>query len=178
MSEDDRQLLEAARSGDLDAFRAFVRHFEHRVRTVLFRLLEDERDIEEAAQDTFVQAWRHLVGFRRDAAPFTWLYRIAVNEALMRRRRRRVETVELENTHAVESLDESGVLGVFLVEQIRALPWELRAALVLRDLEGLSNKEVAHVLEITQAAAKSRIHRARMRLRAALEARETTERQN
>jgi RNA polymerase sigma-70 factor (ECF subfamily) len=176
VAENERQLLEAARRGDLDAFEAFVRHFERRVRTVLFRLLDDYRDVEEAAQDTFVQAWRSLGAFRGDAAPFTWLYRIAVNEALMRRRRRRVETVDLDETHAAEQASgESSELRAFLVDQIRALPWDQRAALVLRDLEGLSNEEVAHVLEITTAAAKSRIHRGRMQLRAALEDREAQE---
>lgn len=171
MSLEGRQLLDRARNGDLDAFAAFVRHFERRVRTVLFRILDDPRDVEEATQDTFVQAWRHLDRFRGDAAPFTWLYRIATNEALQRRRRARVETVEFSDEHAPE-LDpdlEAGELRALLVEEIRALPIEYRTALVLRDLEGLSNDEVAQALEITVAAAKSRIHRARMTLRKRLE---------
>lgn len=171
MSVEERQLLDRAREGDLEAFAAFVRHFERRVRTVLFRILDDARDVEEAAQDTFVQAWRHLDRFRGDAAPFTWLYRIATNEALQRRRRVRVETVEFSDEHAPEhdSSLEAGELRSLLVEEIRALPFEYRTALVLRDLEGLSNDEVATALDLTLAAAKSRIHRARMTLREQLE---------
>lgn len=171
MSAEERQLLERAREGDVEAFAAFVRHFERRVRTVLYRILDDTRDVEEATQDTFVQAWRHLDRFRGDAAPFTWLYRIATNEALQRRRRVRVETVEFVDEHAPE-LDtalEAGELRAVLVEEIRALPIDYRAALVLRDLEGLSNAEVAAALEITVPAAKSRIHRARMTLRERLD---------
>jgi len=161
VAEEERRLLERARAGELESFAAFVRHFERRVRTILFRLLDDERDVEEATQDTFVQAWRNLDRFRGEATPFTWLYRIATNEALQRRRRRRVETVELEEEHAatVEAGIDATALRASLVEQIRALPFEYRAALVLRDLEGLSNEEVAAVLEISVPAAKSRIHR-------------------
>ncbi|HKI91949.1 MAG TPA: sigma-70 family RNA polymerase sigma factor [Gaiellaceae bacterium] len=171
MSLEERQLLDRAKDGDLEAFAEFVRHFERRVRTVLFRILDDARDVEEATQDTFVQAWRHLDRFRGDAAPFTWLYRIATNEALQRRRRVRVETVEFSDEHAPE-LDpelEAGELRTVLAEEIRALPFEYRTALVLRDVEGFSNDEVAQALEITVAAAKSRIHRARMTLRERLE---------
>jgi RNA polymerase sigma-70 factor (ECF subfamily) len=169
VSEAERRLLEAAREGDLDAFAEFVRHFERRVQTLLFRLLDDERDVEEAVQDTFVQAWRNLDRFRGQATPFTWLYRIAVNEALLRQRRRRVETVELEDAHATEGPGhEIAELRSFLIEQIRALPWDYRSALVLRDVEGLSNEEVARVLNITVAVAKSRVHRARMTIREAL----------
>src|SRR5919197_1276162 len=91
------KLLERAKTGDLDAFAEFMRTFERRVRAVLYRLLDDARDVDEAVQDTFVQAWRNLDRFRGDAAPFTWLYRIAVNEALQRARRRRLETRPLED---------------------------------------------------------------------------------
>ena len=170
MSGDERRLLEEARAGDVDSFARFVRHFERRVRTVLYRLLDDERDVEETTQDTFVQAWRNLDRFRGDAAPFTWLYRIAVNEALQRRRRSQPPMVELEEAHTppTESQAATAELQEMLIDAIRALPFEHRAALVLRDLEGLSNEQVAKTLEITVAAAKSRIHRARMTLRARL----------
>ena len=170
MSTDERRLLEEARAGDVDAFALFVKHFERRVRTVIYRLLDDERDVEETTQDTFVKAWRSLDSFRGDAAPFTWLYRIAVNEALQRRRRKQPAMVEFEEDHspATESESVTAELQKILIEAIRALPFEHRTALVLRDLEGLSNEEVADALEITVAAAKSRIHRARMTVRARL----------
>ncbi len=175
MADDDVRLIGRARAGDLDAFAAFVRLYEHRVRGVLVRLLRDTRDVEEATQDVFVQAWRNLDRFRGDAAPFTWLYRIAVNEALMRQRRRRLPETELNeavgapSSSTTASAAEAAELRRFLLAQISELSFDYRAPLVLRDLEGLSNEEVAAVLDLTVAAAKSRIHRARMQLRKALE---------
>jgi len=179
-SNDDGALVRRARSGDLEAFAELVRRYEHRVRAVLFRLLDDPRDVEEAAQDCFVNAWRNLDRFRAEATVFTWLYRIAVNEALARKRRKRLPLVELEATeHQLmasggridepERAAEAGELHAFLAGRIRELPLEYRAPLVLRDLVGLSNEEVAGVLEISVAAAKSRIHRARMQIREELE---------
>lgn len=171
MSLEEKQLLERARAGDLDAFAELVRRVERRIRTVLYRLLDDERDVEEAVQDTFVQAWRSLDRFRGDAAPFTWLYRIAVNEALQRRRRKHLPTVELQEVHAEQTTrgSDASELRGFLVDTLRSLPDDYRDALVLRDLEGLSNEEVAAVLGLSVPAAKSRIHRARMQAREALE---------
>jgi len=169
----DRDLLLRARDGDLAAFEEFVRLFERRVRALLSRLLDDLRDVDEAAQDVFVQAWRNLDHFRGDAAPFTWLYRIAVNEALQRTRRRRLDTRPLEEEVAEAPFDtavEGRELEAFLAERLRELPFELRAPLVLRDLEGWSNKEVAEALDLSVPAAKSRIHRARMQIRAELDA--------
>jgi RNA polymerase sigma-70 factor, ECF subfamily len=165
------KLLERAKRGDLEAFAEFMRTFERRVRAVLYRLLDDARDVDEAVQDTFVQAWRNLERFRGDAAPYTWLYRIAVNEALMRRRRKTLPTTELQETTVSGGEDAYAAADAraFLIGRLRALPIEYRAAVVLRDIEGLSNEEVARVLEISLAAAKSRIHRGRMQLREELE---------
>jgi RNA polymerase sigma-70 factor (ECF subfamily) len=174
----DATLVARAQDGDLDAFAELVRRHESRVRGVLVRLLDDDRDVEEAVQDTFVQAWRHLDRFRGEAQLFTWLYRIATNEAFMRRRRKRPQTTELDEGTAQsdaagpEAAAEAGDVRDFLLACIRELPFEYRAPLVLRDVEGLSNQEVADVLDISLAAAKSRIHRARMQIRAALDERE------
>lgn len=169
---DDQELLARAREGDVDAFAEFVRRYEQRVRNVLHRLLDDQRDVEEATQDSFVQAWRNLDRFRGDAAVFTWLYRIAVNEALARLRRKRLPTTDIEKAQPAANLAEephsaaeSGELEEFLAERIRKLEPEYRAPLVLRDVIGLSNEEVAAILDLSVAATKSRIHRARMRIR-------------
>jgi RNA polymerase sigma-70 factor, ECF subfamily len=118
-----------------------------------------------------VQAWRNLDRFRGDAAPYTWLYRIAVNEALMRRRRKTLPTSELQEMAVASGEDAFAAADAraFLIERLRALPVDYRAAVVLRDVEGLSNEEVAEALEISLAAAKSRIHRGRMQLREQLE---------
>jgi RNA polymerase sigma-70 factor (ECF subfamily) len=179
-SSDDAALLARARGGDLDAFAEIVRHHEQRVRAVLFRLLDDERDVEEATQDCFVQAWRHLDRFRGEATIFSWLYRIAVNEALARLRRKQLPVTGLDEGKRGRSIPaeardepdhaaEAHALQAFLAARIRALPLDDRAALVLRDLAGLSNAEVADVLDVSVAAAKSRIHRARMTIREDLE---------
>jgi RNA polymerase sigma-70 factor (ECF subfamily) len=176
----DASLVARAQRGDLDAFAELVRVYEHRVRAVLYRLLDDERDVEEATQDTFVQAWRNLDRFRGEAAVFTWLYRIAVNEALARLRRKRVPTAALDDVESTEpvaadaaeepaEVAEIHELRTFLASRVRALPFEYRVPLVLRDLVGLSNQEVADVLELSLAATKSRIHRARLQLREELE---------
>ncbi len=182
---EDRLLLTQAQAGDVAAFERFVHLFERRVRALLSRLLVDDRDIEEAVQDTFVQAWRNLARFRGDAAPFTWLYRIAVNEALQRARRRRIETRPiddellevLEYQHGVPAarprppdlVVEDREREEFLLDRLRRLPIDFRAPLVLRDIEGWSNQEVADILDLSLAATKSRIHRARMKLREELE---------
>jgi RNA polymerase sigma-70 factor (ECF subfamily) len=184
MPHPEAALLLRAQEGDLDAFAEFVRVFERRVRGVLARLLDDERDIEEAAQDTFVQAWRHLDRFRGEAAPFTWLYRIAVNEALQRNRRRRLDTQPLEQAADLETrvspestagrpLPADVVAGqreeiALLLAELRALPFESRAPLVLHDVEGWSYEDVAAALEISVSAAKSRVHRARLQVIRAL----------
>jgi RNA polymerase sigma-70 factor, ECF subfamily len=175
----DAELVALAREGDLDAFAELVRRHEQRVRTMLLRLLDDERDVEEAAQDAFVQAWRSLERFRGDAAVFTWLYRIAVNEALARLRRKQLRVTPLDATEerrlaapegdSPAGAAEANELHAFLAAKIRELPLEYRVPLVLRDLAGLSNEEVAQALELSLPAAKSRIHRARMRIRAELE---------
>jgi RNA polymerase sigma-70 factor, ECF subfamily len=174
----DAELVARARQGELEAFAELVRRHEHRVRAVLFRLLDDERDVEEATQDAFVQAWRNLESFRGDASVFTWLYRITLNQALARLRRKRLPLAELDDAaerqiaapgseppDAAETRD----LHAFLADRIRELPLEYRAPLVLRDLVGLSNGEVAAILDLSVPAAKSRIHRARMRIRDDLE---------
>ena len=183
MPHRDAALLLRAQEGDLDAFAEFVRVFERRVRGVLVRLLDDERDIEEATQDTFVQAWQHLDRFRGEAAPFTWLYRIAVNEALQRNRRRRPDTQPLEAAELETRVSPESTAGrplpadvaagqreevARLLAEVRALPFESRVPLVLRDVEGWSYQDVAVTLDISVSAAKSRVHRARLRLIRAL----------
>jgi RNA polymerase sigma-70 factor, ECF subfamily len=175
----DAELVARAQQGDLEAFAELVRRYEHGVRAVLWRLLDDERDVEEVTQDAFVQAWKNLGSFRGDAAVFTWLYRIAVNEALARLRRKRTPLAELdevaERELAAPARDEphraaeTRELHAFLAARVRELPLEYRAPLVLRDLVGLSNAEVAAILQLSVPAAKSRIHRARMRIRDALD---------
>lgn len=171
----DAELARLARAGDLDAFAEIVRRHEHRLRAVLVRILDDARDVEEVVQDAFVQAWRNLDSYRGDASLFTWLYRIGVNAALARARRKRLLTVDVSAMEDVaaeerpENLPEPAVLARDLRQRIVAalteLSYEYREAVVLRDVAGLSNAEVADALGIGLAAAKSRIHRGRLQLR-------------
>ena len=176
----EARLVDAARAGDTEAFAEIVRRHERRLRLVLVRLLGDDRDAEEATQDAFVLAWRHLDRYRADAALFTWLYRIGVNEALARKRRKRLTTVDLAASETQsasrvprdtqpESSAEASETRAQVEQALAGLPDDYREAVVLRDLAGLSNEEVADALGLTLAAAKSRIHRGRMQLRALLE---------
>jgi RNA polymerase sigma-70 factor, ECF subfamily len=178
--QSDAELVRLAREGDLDAFAGIVHRLEQRLRLVLLRILDDTRDVEESVQDAFVQAWRNLDGYRGDAALFTWLYRIGVNSALARARRRAPVTVDLSvvEGQASSSADsglrpeaaaEAGELRARIVAALATLPFEYREAVVLRDVAGLSNQEVAAALGVSLAAAKSRIHRGRLQLRDRLE---------
>jgi RNA polymerase sigma-70 factor (ECF subfamily) len=176
--QSDVELARRALDGDPEAFAEIVRRHEPRLRIVLLRILDDARDVEEAVQDAFVQAWRNLAAYRGDAALFTWLYRIGVNAALARTRRKTLplaDASDLEGTAqgaqaerpdvATETRDlRRGVLAA-----LSELPFDYREAVVLRDVAGLSNTEVADALGIGLAAAKSRIHRGRLQLRDLLE---------
>lgn len=111
----------------MDAFAELVRRHERRLHIVVRRILVDVRDVEEAVQDAFLQAWRNLDRYRGEAAVFTWLYRIGVNEGLARQRRRRLETVDLDAPAATgvhepsaEARPEARAESAETVEQVRA----------------------------------------------------------
>ena len=151
------------------------------VYNVAYRMMGNPHDAEEVAQDAFLSAYRARDRFRGDAQPTTWLYRITVNAALMRLRkdkRRKQMTVPEDAEFDMPSDDwsESPVasamnteLGERLQEAISQLPEDLQTAVVLRDVQGLSNEEAAEVLDITVSALKARLHRGRVALRNALE---------
>src|SRR6266542_308306 len=124
-SAEDTELVARAVAGDVDAFAELIRRYERRVGAVLARLLPDQRDVEEALQDTFVKAWRSLDRFRGRSAIFTWLYRIAVNEALQRLRRRQPELRELSDVPSEDSVAEPPDLELrsFLADRVNALPF-------------------------------------------------------
>jgi RNA polymerase sigma-70 factor, ECF subfamily len=173
------QLLEA-QQGDLDSFAEIVRRHERRLRVVLLRILDDPRDVEEAVQDCFVLAWRHLARYRAEAALFTWLYRIGVNAALAGTRRKVHATTDLDALPSEgaahvspdvlpEAATEAHDLRARILAALAELPFDHREAVVLRDVAGLTNEEVAAALDLSVAAAKSRIHRGRLALRELLE---------
>jgi RNA polymerase sigma-70 factor, ECF subfamily len=176
----DAELAQLARKGDVDAFAEIVRRHERRLRIVLLRVLSDPRDVEEAVQDAFVQAWRNLDRYRGEAALFTWLYRIGVNAALARARRKERTPLRLEGLGGERAAHGSGEavpelateaheLRSRIIDALVQLSFEHREAVVLRDVAGLSNEEVAQALGVSLPAAKSRIHRGRLQLRELLE---------
>jgi RNA polymerase sigma-70 factor (ECF subfamily) len=168
----DADLVSRAQAGQLDAFEELVRR--HRLGTyrVALRMLGDESDAEDATQDAFVQAWRNLAGFRADAAFSTWMYRIVTNRCLnMLRARRRTEPLP-ETQEAPASRPDRIAEGRWQVEDltraIGRLTPEQRAPLVLRELQGCSYEEIAEALDLSIPAVKSRLHRARLELLAAM----------
>jgi RNA polymerase sigma-70 factor (ECF subfamily) len=176
-SDRSRVLLDASRQGDTSAYVEFIRMHERRVSSIIGRILDDARDVDEVTQDTFVQIWRALPKFRGDAAVSTWIYRIATNAALMRARRRRIPQVTFEAVGELAWLGDADATTMDAerrrrIAAVRAaltqLPVEQRAAVALRDIEGLSTAEAADVLGLAEPALKTRLHRGRMRLRSLL----------
>jgi len=182
LDDADVVLVARAQAGDRTAFEQLVRLYADRVYAVARRLGLPSDAAEEVTQDAFLRAWRGIGSFRGDARFFTWLYRIAVNEAKRR--------LERERTHSlVRSLDDDGAveppdvreepyarvadaeLRRALAAAVVALPLKYRAPLILRDIEGLSTVDAAAVLGLGEAALKSRLHRARAAVRSAVRAR-------
>jgi RNA polymerase sigma-70 factor (ECF subfamily) len=171
-------LLGLARAGDADAFEELVRRYSKPIYTLLVRMLGNANLAEDAAQECFVRAWRSLASFRGEAKLSTWLYRIAVNEGnriLAHEARREhlpfeealadIPDLGADTTARVELIEIRAELETLLAE----LPAQYRVAVVLRDVEGLSNEEAAAVLGLDLRTFKSRLHRGRMALRRRLE---------
>lgn len=172
---EENELILACQRGDQDAFEQLVGAYERRVYSLCYRMCGNAPDAEEAAQDTFLALWRGIRGFRGDAAFSTWLYRLASNACLDLLRRRRGETVSLddEETHwdAVDPGEqpqervERSERQETLRRALASLPEEYRAALLLREAEGLRYEEIAEALGIELGTVKSRICRGRRLLR-------------
>ena len=174
---EEQALVLRSKGGDRTAYEVLVRHNADRLYAVVLRFSASEADAEEATQEAFLRAWRSIDRFRGDARFFTWLYRIGVNEAKRILERRTapgtvfsVEDEPIDDIAAEgpepQSRAESRELREVLDEALRRLPEKYRAAVVLRDVEGLSTAEAAEVLGLREAAFKSRLHRGRMALRA------------
>jgi RNA polymerase sigma-70 factor (ECF subfamily) len=181
----DETLATRAASGDEAAFEALVRRYQQRV-FGLARRLTSETDAPDVVQETFLQVYRNLRGFRGDSRFSTWLYRIATNASLMHRRaraRRPAESLEaylpqfdvrgkhlttpdaLRVASRVDEMLDRKALAEKAHAAIDRLPDLYREAFVLRDLEELSTAEVAQVLELEPATVRQRVHRARLMVR-------------
>ncbi|MCC7052148.1 MAG: RNA polymerase sigma factor [Gemmatimonadaceae bacterium] len=182
---DDAALLQAAAGGDAAAFGVFMRTHEAAVHRYLLSLIGAGADEEDALQETFINAWRSAGSFAGRGAARGWLYAIARNVVHHQVRRR---VGEPEHVESLEELAESAGWGApatddhagatiareLLDAGLRRLPAEEREVLVLRELDGFSGEETAALIGISLPAMKSRLHRARVHLAAAVRALDTT----
>ncbi len=179
---DELALVQAAKAGDVSAFEELVRRYDRNVFRIAQHITQNREDAEDVVQDAFLKAYGNLAQFQGQSKFYTWLVRIAVNEALMRLRRRRPERmVSLdedvkteEDTMPREVADWSpnpeqqygqAELRDILGKTIQGLPPSFRTVFVLRDVEGLSTEETAEALGLSVPAVKSRLLRARLQLR-------------
>jgi len=176
--EVDRQLVERAQRGDKQAFGLLVQKYQRKLARLLSRFIRDPAEVEDVAQEAFVKAYRALPGFRGDSAFYTWLYRIGINTAknyLVAMGRRAPTSTEVEAEQA-EGLDEgeqlrdintpeSLLLSSEIAQTVNAtiekLPEELRRAIQMRELEGMSYEEIAEAMNCPIGTVRSRIFRAR-----------------
>ena len=177
-------LVDAARNGDLASFEELVRRYDRNVFRIANHITQNREDAEDVVQDAFLKAYQNLGSFQGQSKFYTWLVRIAVNEALMRLRRRRTgagRTVSLDEeidtgedtvprdvadwSPNPEQLYDQAELKDLLDRTIQGLPASFRTVFVLRDVEGLSTEETAEALGLSVPAVKSRLLRARLQLR-------------
>ena len=173
------ELLARARSGDIAAFEQLSGAYADRLFMLLLRLLGDPDEAMDVAQEVMLRAWLGITRFQGRSSYFTWLYRIAVNEAnraLAKRDRRPAsvplgpQQLELPTPPGDDPARqaETGELRLALAGALARLPPPLRTAIVLRDVEGFSTQEAAEIAGVSQAAFKSRLHQARLQVRAAI----------
>ena len=176
--EIDQILVERAQAGDRHAFDQLVSKYQRKLGRLLSRFIRDSAEIEDVTQEAFIKAFRALPSFRGDSAFYTWLYRIGINTAknyLVAQGRRaptstqfdseEAETFEsadqLRDINTPESLLMSKQIGETVNSAIDALPEELRRAIVLREIDGLSYEEIADMMDCPIGTVRSRIFRAR-----------------
>lgn len=174
--------LEALRAGDRAEFARFVEAYSGIVYRLALKILGNPQDAEDVLQETFIKAFRHLADFDGRSKLSTWLYRIATNEALMVLRRRKINPLSIDEPDD-DAQDEQEPMQImdwcclpegemmsaearkYLDSAIDRLPYSLRVVFLLREIEGLSTQETADVLNLSETAVKTRLSRARLRLR-------------
>jgi len=171
-------LVERAQAGDKKAFELLVIKYQRKVGRLLSRIIRDQAEVEDVAQESFIKAYRALANFRGDSAFYTWLYRISVNTAknyLISQGRRAPTSTEFDVEEAEGFEDASGLrdiatpdaelmskqIGAIVNKTIDALPEELKTAITLREIDGMSYEEIAQIMECPIGTVRSRIFRAR-----------------
>lgn len=184
MQISDAQLVKKAQNNDTKAFEELIKRYEKKIYNLAYRIMGNREDAKDMLQDTFLQVFRKLSGFKGDSAFSTWLYRIAVNTCLMKKRKEKnMKTVSMDTPILTMNHDEikrelsddwsKSPLASIENEEIRetiqkavkSLPEDYRAVFVLRGVKGMSNQKIAKILDISLPAVKSRLHRARLFLR-------------
>ena len=174
---DDQRLVERVQRGDKLAFDLLVLKYQHKIVQLIMRYVRDPAEALDVSQEAFIKAYRALPKFRGDSAFYTWLYRIAVNTAknyLVAMNRRPIEynldlqesdgyelNVRLRNEDSPEKIAQRDELQETVQSAIDSLPDELRVAILLREIDGLSYEEIAHAMECPVGTVRSRIFRAR-----------------
>jgi RNA polymerase sigma-70 factor, ECF subfamily len=181
-SFDEAPLVARAKTGDMSAFSELVKHYDRRVFRMAKQITQNDDDAEDVLQETFLKAYTHLDDFQGNSKFYTWLVRIAVNEALMKLRKRRssrtvpldepIDTGEDEVVREIAVWDENpeqqysrDELSSILEEAVESLKPAYRTVFILRDIEEMSIEETAEALNLSISAVKSRLLRARLQLR-------------
>ena len=179
---EDLALVQAAREGDIAAFETLLKRYDRNVFRIANHITQNREDAEDVVQDAFLKAYQKLDQFQGNSKFYTWLVRIAVNEALMKLRKRKAsktvsidEDVETEEGFVPREVTDwspnpeqqykQAELSDILEKTIQGLPAGFRTVFVLRDVEGLSTEETADALGLSVPAVKSRLLRARLQLR-------------
>jgi RNA polymerase sigma-70 factor, ECF subfamily len=182
VTSDDLDLVHASKNGDIAAFEQLVTRYDRKLLRIAQHVTHNREDSQDAVQEAFLKAFQNLSRFREDAQFSTWLFRITVNQSLMKlRKQRAIREVSLDEDFLAdgdmlpmevtdwspnpEQLYSASELRQILIMALRELRPILRTVFVLRDIEGLSTAQTAEVLNLTYAAAKARLWRARLRLR-------------
>jgi len=173
----DQQLVEMVQQGNKAAFDLLVRKYQNKVLSLISRFVKNQGDVPDVAQEAFIKAYRALPNFRGDSAFYTWLYRIAVNTAknhlAAQKRRPSSSDLDIEESEFFDDADRlresasperlllTRELRDVVISTLEALPEDLRTAISLRELDGLSYEDIANVMECPVGTVRSRIFRAR-----------------
>lgn len=179
--------VQALKSGDRAEFARLLETYSNVIYRLAIKMLNNPQDAEDILQETFIKAYQHISSFDGRSSLSTWLYRIATNEALMFLRKRKLTTFSIdepidngnEDQEPIQIVDwcclpenelMSSEARSYMDKAIQELPYSLRVVFLLRDIEGLSTLETGEVLNLSETAVKTRLSRARMRLRELLTA--------